>query len=97
MSAINNVDRIIRWKELCQLVPYSAIHIRRLEKLGLFPERIKLGVGKRGAVGWSFQEVMQWISARMAARQTAEPQLELSLSLPFPRDSLKTGNRTFEV
>lgn len=72
-------DRIIRWRELSELVPYSAMHIRRLEKLGRFPERIKLGVGKRAAVGWSSREVDQWISARMAARNRVEGQLELPL------------------
>jgi predicted DNA-binding transcriptional regulator AlpA len=81
MSTINitTFDRIIRWKELSQLVPYSAMHIRRLEKLGRFPERIKLGVGKRAAVGWSAREVIQWISTRKAAREGVEDQLELPL------------------
>jgi predicted DNA-binding transcriptional regulator AlpA len=81
MSTMNTaaVDRIIRWKELSQLVPYSAMHIRRLEKLGRFPERIKLGVGKRAAVGWSAREVVQWIGTRMAARERIDGQLELPL------------------
>ena len=79
MSTIN-IAAVIRWKELSQLVPYSAMHIRRLEKLGRFPERIKLGVGKRAAVGWSSREVIQWISTRMAARERVEGQLELPLS-----------------
>lgn len=81
MSTINiaAVDRIIRWKELSQLVPYSAMHIRRLEKLGRFPERIKLGVGKRAAVGWSAREVIQWIRIRKAARERVDGQLELPL------------------
>lgn len=70
------LDRIIRWRELSQFVPYSSMHVRRLEKLGLFPKRIKLGVGKRAAVGWSFREVTQWINARMAAREGAGTQLE---------------------
>jgi|SRR5258708_6601752 prophage regulatory protein len=87
MPTINiaNVDRIIRWKELSQLIPYSAMHIRRLEKLGRFPKRIKLGVGKRAAVGWSFREIIQWTSARMAAREEAEGQLELPLSASVSR------------
>jgi predicted DNA-binding transcriptional regulator AlpA len=78
--SIADVDRIIRWKELSHLVPYSAMHVSRLEKLGRFPTRIKLGEGKRAAVGWSSREVIQWINARMAARKRAEGQLELPLS-----------------
>jgi predicted DNA-binding transcriptional regulator AlpA len=84
MSSVNisDLDRIIRWKELSQLVPYSAMHVRRLEKLGRFPTRIKLGEGKRAAVGWSSREVIQLINARMAARKRSEGQLELPLSTP---------------
>jgi len=63
------------------------MHVRRLESLGLFPKRIKLGVGKRAAVGWSFREVTQWISDRMAARGGARTQLELPLSAP-PSDDI---------
>jgi predicted DNA-binding transcriptional regulator AlpA len=84
------LERIIRWTELSHFVPYSAMHVRRLEKLGLFPRRIKLGVGKRAAVGWSFSEVMKWISDRMAAREGAGTQLELPLSAPLSEEM--TGN-----
>jgi transposase len=42
--------------------------------------KIKLGEGKRAAVGWSSKEVIQWINARMEARKRAEGQLELPLS-----------------
>ncbi len=88
MSTIHiaDVDRIIRWKELSQLVPYSAMHIRRLEKLGRFPERIKLGDGKRAAVGWSSREIIHWIGARMAARTRVDGQLELPLSASPSRE-----------
>ena len=63
-------DRIISRKELRTLVPYSDMHISRLEKAGRFPSRIRVGEAR---VGWSFREVQEWIAAKKAARQTAAP------------------------
>jgi prophage regulatory protein len=59
-------DRIIMSPERRQLVPYSDMHIWRLEKAGKFPQRIKLGPNR---VGWSLQEVVDWIDARKSERQ----------------------------
>ena len=59
-------DRIILAPERRQLVPYSDMHIWRKEKAGTFPKRIKLGPNR---VGWSLQEVLDWIEARKAERQ----------------------------
>ncbi len=62
-------DRIIMAKERRQLVPYSDMHIWRLEKTGAFPQRIKLS--PNGRVGWSWIEVHDWIEARKAEREAA--------------------------
>jgi prophage regulatory protein len=59
-------DRIIMSPERRQLVPYSDMHIWRLEKAGKFPQRIKLGPNR---VGWSLQEVVDWIDAHKSERQ----------------------------
>ena len=58
-------DRIIREQELLRLVPYSSMHIWRLEKAGRFPARVHLGPAR---VGWSLREVEEWIEARKAER-----------------------------
>lgn len=58
-------NRIILARERRQLVPYSDMHIWRKEKAGTFPKRIKLGPNR---VGWSLQEVLDWIEARKAER-----------------------------
>ena len=58
-------DRIVDAKELCRLVPYSPMHVWRLERAGKFPKRIKIGPGR---VGWSMREVQLWIAARKAER-----------------------------
>jgi prophage regulatory protein len=49
-------------------VPYSDMHIWRLEKSGRFPKRIRLGPNR---VGWSAREVAAWIEARKAERKTS--------------------------
>lgn len=60
-------DRIIRAPERRKIVPYSDMHIWRLEKAGRFPKRIKLGPQ---SVGWSLREILEYIEARKAERET---------------------------
>jgi len=57
--------RIIRRHELTDKVGYCLAHIYRLERQGLFPQRIHLG---RRAVGWVEQEVEAWLQERVDAR-----------------------------
>ena len=65
MHAPQDGDRIVSAKERREMVPYSDMHIWRLERDEKFPRRIKLGSGR---VGWSFQEIQDWIAARKAER-----------------------------
>ena len=51
-------DRIISAAERRHMIPYSDMHIWRLEKAGRFPKRIRIG---KNRVGWSFQELQEWI------------------------------------
>lgn len=50
---------IIRIADVEKRVGYKRCYIYRLIRQGLFPERIRIGVR---AVGWSTQEIDQWIS-----------------------------------
>ncbi len=63
-------DRIIDKKELSKLIPYSEVQIQRLEKKGLFPKRIKIGANR---VGWSLNEINDWIEARKNDRDEKIP------------------------
>jgi len=45
-------------------IPYSRVHLSRLERDGKFPERINLG----GRVAWPEDEIEAWINARRAER-----------------------------
>ena len=49
-------------------VPYSFVHIGRLERVGAFPKRIKLGQCR---VAWFAEEVEAWITERAALRTAA--------------------------
>ena len=62
--------RILRPRQLFKKVPYSPVHILRLEKVGKFPKRIKLNPDGY-AVGWIEEEVDQWIADRVAERDAA--------------------------
>jgi prophage regulatory protein len=61
-------DRIMSAAERRKLVPYSDMHIWRLERGGKFPKRVRVGANR---VGWSEAEVMFWIEARKTERATA--------------------------
>jgi prophage regulatory protein len=60
-----NSGRIIRAAERRRRVPFSDMHIWRLERAGKFPKRIKLGDRR---VGWDLDEVIAWIETRKALR-----------------------------
>jgi len=61
----NHPGRIITAKERRELVPYSDMHVWRLEKEGRFPQRIHLGANR---VGWSLSEITEWIEEKKAKR-----------------------------
>lgn len=61
-------DRIVSAKVRREMIPYSDMHVWRLEKAGQFPKRIKLGASR---VGWSLRELDQWITDRKSERDGA--------------------------
>jgi prophage regulatory protein len=48
-------------------IPFSRVHLWRLEKEGRFPKRVSLGESKRV---WVECEIDQWIEQRMASRKS---------------------------
>jgi len=58
-------SRILRFAELHRLTGLSKAHIDRLEQMGDFCGRIRLG---RRAVGWLHSEVCDWIEERAKNR-----------------------------
>ena len=54
-------EKLLSSTELAEMVPYSLVHIWRLEKAGQFPKRIKLGARR---VAWRSSVVSAWIASR---------------------------------
>ena len=46
-------------------IPYSKVHLWRLEREGKFPRRVRLGERRHG---WLESEIDDWVLERMAAR-----------------------------
>lgn len=54
-------DKLIRRREVLELIGVSHSTQWRLEKAGQFPARVKLGTG---SVGWHLAEVEEWVRER---------------------------------
>ena len=73
MKSVRTPRRLIRRAELLQRVPYSMVHIWRLEQKDQFPRRIVIGEGRDA---WDEVAVDAWLEARIRAgrdRKLAPP------------------------
>ena len=59
------MDQLIDRNSLKKYVPYSSNHILRLEKSGLFPQRIKVNNFR---VFWSLKEIEVWLEDQKSKR-----------------------------
>lgn len=59
--------KILAFEELrtAKGIPYSKVHIWRLEKAHKFPKRVRLGENRHG---WLDHEIDQWLEGRIAER-----------------------------
>ena len=57
---------LITKKQLRAMVPYTPQHILRLEKMGRFPKRIRVGENR---VAWLLPEIERWLAERISARE----------------------------
>lgn len=55
------MDRIVRRKQLLDLIGVSCTTQWRMERAGQFPARVKIG---KGLVGWHLVEVEKWLEGR---------------------------------
>ncbi|NVN91489.1 MAG: AlpA family phage regulatory protein [Desulfuromonadales bacterium] len=58
---MQNENRVIRRKQLLEMIGVSSVTQWRMEKAGLFPARRRLG---KASVGWILAEVEEWIKSR---------------------------------
>ena len=56
-----DMDKVVRRKQLLDLIGVSAATQWRMERAGLFPVRFKLA---KGLVGWHLAEVEEWLRNR---------------------------------
>ena len=61
----SELSKLITKKQLRDMVPYTPQHILRLEKMGKFPKRVRVG---ENSVAWLLTEVERWIAVRVAQR-----------------------------
>ncbi len=59
--AVEQLDAILRWPDVHDLVGLSRSTIWRLAAAGQFPRPIKIG---RRAVGWRTSDVRDWLQSR---------------------------------
>jgi len=57
--------KVLRRKQVCEMVSYSPMHLWRLTRQNKFPQPIKLGPN---SVGYLESEILAWIEARVAER-----------------------------
>jgi prophage regulatory protein len=65
----NSIPKILLEPEVLEITRLSAVTIWRMERKGLFPVRIKLGLKR---VGWPEGEVRDWLANRMADRNDGQ-------------------------
>lgn len=59
-------DRVMRKKEVLEIVGLSDVSVWRQEQVGTFPRRIRLG---GNSVGWLKSEIDGWLEQRAAERE----------------------------
>jgi prophage regulatory protein len=87
--------RLIRRAEVQRRIPFSMVHIWRLEKARQFPRRLSIGPN---AVAWFADEVDQWIESRIRApgrvpkrREAADSSGKLGIADEPPKPRLYRG------
>ena len=55
------MTRIVTWREVRLMVPYTRQHVLRLEKRGKFPKRLKFGARR---IGWKLTDIEAWIESK---------------------------------
>ena len=62
--------RVISWRELSEMIPFTRQHVLRLEKAGRFPRRLQIGARR---VGWLATEIEDWLAAKINDRERPTP------------------------
>ena len=63
MKNTNEIPRLLRWKEVSKIIPFSRSYVYELMSKGKFPKGYKLIPGGR-AVGWWEHEIHALVEQR---------------------------------
>jgi len=70
MKDINDIPRILRWKQVSQIIPWSRSYTYALIKQGLFPKPHKLMAGGQAA-GWWVSDIYTYMISLQDGTQLA--------------------------
>ena len=70
MKDINEIPRLLRWKEVSQIIPFSRSYVYDLMNQGKFPKGYKLVYGGQ-AVGWWASDIYSYMISLQENTQVA--------------------------
>ena len=73
MKNINEIPRLLRWKEVSQIIPFSRSYVYDLMNQGKFPKGYKLVHGGQ-AVGWWASDIHNYMT-RLQSQTLQSPAL----------------------
>ena len=62
-SPAPGVERLLKRREVEQMVGLSVAAIYARMDAGTFPRPVRIGTGKNGAVAWRLSDIQKWIDA----------------------------------
>jgi len=71
MKDINEIPRLLRWKEVSQIIPFSRSYVYDLISQGKFPKGQKMVRGGQ-AVGWWASDINDYMLALMESAEGAD-------------------------
>ena len=71
MENINDIPRLLRWKEVSQIIPFSRSYVYDLMNQGKFPKGYKLVHGGQ-AVGWWASDIQDYMHSLMESAEGAD-------------------------
>jgi predicted DNA-binding transcriptional regulator AlpA len=86
MKDINEIPRLLRWKEVSQIIPFSRSYVYDLMNQGKFPKGYKMVKGGQ-AVGWWASDIYNYMIS-LQEKTRVVPDLTTLDDQPQPRGSL---------
>ena len=71
MKDINEIPRLLRWKEVSQIIPFSRSYVYDLINQGKFPRGQKMVRGGQ-AVGWWASDIQEYMLSLMEPTEGSE-------------------------